>query len=59
MHTNIGRVLTARGGKLLVSFKDPIASFQDFYELSVENPEVACSSSFFMQNLTNDGIVEI
>lgn len=40
MHTNIGRVLTARGGKLLVSFKDPIASFQDFYELSVENPEV-------------------
>lgn len=38
--TNIGRVLATRGEALLVSYKDPVASFHDFYELSVKNPEV-------------------
>jgi acyl-coenzyme A synthetase/AMP-(fatty) acid ligase len=38
--TNVGRILEARGPELLVTYKDPIASFQDFYELSVTNPEV-------------------
>ncbi|XP_024376713.1 probable acyl-activating enzyme 17, peroxisomal isoform X1 [Physcomitrium patens] len=38
--TNIGRILVARGAELLASYKDPIASFNDFYQLSVEKPEV-------------------
>ena len=38
--TNVGRVLEAHGHHLLGSYKDPIASFHDFYQLSIEKPEV-------------------
>jgi len=48
MQTNIGRVLEARGGELLVSYNDPVASFQEFYELSIKNPEVSSMFSFFL-----------
>ncbi|RRT47543.1 hypothetical protein B296_00037311 [Ensete ventricosum] len=39
--TNIGRLLQRRGKELLGSrYKDPISSFTDFQEFSVDNPEV-------------------
>lgn len=39
--TNVGRVLEAHGRQLLGSYKDPIASFHDFYQLSIEKPEAS------------------
>lgn len=39
--TNVGRILEAHGTDLLGStYTDPIGSFNDFYQLSVQNPEV-------------------
>lgn len=40
--TNLGRVMETHGPKLLgAEYKDPITSFKQFHEFSVEQPEVS------------------